>query len=260
MHAYLRAIWICRYFWLSLVKMDLRARYRGSVLGIGWSLLQPIAMTVIQCAVFVKVFHQDIKTYTPFLFTGMTFWNYWTAVTTQGCRCFFLGEAYIRQYPAPMAIYPLRVTLGSAFHFVIGLGLVLVLGGWCCGVPGPLALLSLLPAIALLILFGWAAAALFGLATVRFRDTHHLTEVGMQALYFLTPVMYPPSLLEGRRLGHLMEYNPLVPFLKLLREPIIAGRPADLATYGLACLVVAVLLVLAALALRFDERRLIFNL
>src|SRR5262249_18391644 len=56
MQAYLGAIWRCRYFWLSLVRMDLRHRYRGSVLGLGWSLLHPIAMTAILCTVFHHLF------------------------------------------------------------------------------------------------------------------------------------------------------------------------------------------------------------
>src|SRR5690349_7634601 len=73
MQNYLRAVWRCRYFWLSLVKMDLRARYRGSALGLGWSLLHPIAMTTIICTVFCVLFKQDLRTYAPLVFSGMTF-------------------------------------------------------------------------------------------------------------------------------------------------------------------------------------------
>ena len=58
--AYLAAIWRCRYFWLSLVKMDPRTRYRGSALGIGWSPLHPIAMTIILCTVFGRLFDTDL--------------------------------------------------------------------------------------------------------------------------------------------------------------------------------------------------------
>ena len=58
MQAYLAAIWNCRFFWLSLVKIDLRSRYRGSVLGICWSLLHPIAMTAILCVVFQVAFNR----------------------------------------------------------------------------------------------------------------------------------------------------------------------------------------------------------
>jgi ABC-type polysaccharide/polyol phosphate export permease len=260
MHAYMAAIWNCRYFWLSLVKMDLRARYRGSVLGIGWSLLNPIAMTVILCTVFSQVLHQDIHTYAPYLFTGLTFWNYFVGVATQGCNCFFLGEAYIRQFPAPMAIYPLRTMLGCAFHFGVGMILVLALALGFKGTLNPMAMLSLIPTLFLLLLLGWCVALLFGLATVRFRDTRHMTDVCMQALFYMTPIMYSQEMLEGRRLGQLMDFNPLMPFLRLLREPIVNGRLPGLATYGAACLIILVLSAASALLLVRQERRLIFHL
>src|SRR5215475_13403986 len=80
MVAYLGTVWGCRYFWLSLVRMDLRTRYRGSALGLGWSLLQPIAMTAILCSVFSTIFKADVRVYAPFLMSGLTFWNF--VVTT----------------------------------------------------------------------------------------------------------------------------------------------------------------------------------
>ena len=114
MGKYLLAVWQCRYFWLSLVKMDLRTRYRRSVLGIGWSLLHPIAMTAIICIVFPRFLKDiNIHTYAPFVLAGLACWNYILFVTLQGCQCFYQGEMYIRQFPAPMAIFPLRTALGG---------------------------------------------------------------------------------------------------------------------------------------------------
>ena len=69
----------------------------------------------------------------------------------QGCGCFFQGESYIRQYPAPMAIYPLRTALGSGFHFIIGLLLALVLA-LCWAGPSEEALLRVFQLLALLSL------------------------------------------------------------------------------------------------------------
>src|SRR5262245_1175215 len=112
MIAYLSEIWGCRYFWLSLVKNDLRTRYRRSILGLGWSLVRPIAMTVILCAVFRRLFHRDdVWSYAPFLLSGLAVWDYVVTATKQGCHSFFQGESYIRQHPAPIAIYPLRTVL-----------------------------------------------------------------------------------------------------------------------------------------------------
>ena len=66
----------------------------------------------------------------------------------QGCQCFFQGESYIRQHPAPLAIYPLRTTLGAGFHFLLGFGITAVFVWWVKGFGNPLALLSLVPTFA----------------------------------------------------------------------------------------------------------------
>ena len=122
---YLSNIWRLRYFWMAMVRIDLRNRYRRSMIGIGWSLLHPIAMTVVLCAVFSQIFHAEVRSYAPFLLSGLIFWNFFTAVVNLGCQCFFLGESYIRQHPTPLAIYPLRTTFGAGIHFLFGLSIVL---------------------------------------------------------------------------------------------------------------------------------------
>ncbi len=274
MHAYLASIWNCRFFWLSLVRMDLRSRYRGSVLGICWSLLHPIAMTAIMCVVFRFAFDQDLRTYAPLVFTGFTFWGFFSAAVVQGCGCFFQGESYIRQFPAPLAIYPLRNVLGAAFHFLIGLLLAIVIGvslgpdtRELLGNPDAtrtmqlLALPSLLPTCLLLLLFGWSLSILFGLFNVCFRDTRHLTEIGLQGLFYLTPVMYRIDAFQNQqRLTRLLQCNPLVSFLDLLRDPILLGRVPSLTTYATAGTVVLVLMASAIAALWVEERKLIFHL
>src|SRR5262249_52402557 len=153
------------------------ARYRGSVLGIGWSMLHPLLMTGIICTAFGTLFNADLYHYVPFLMAGLTCWQYLLTVSLAGSHCFFQGEAYIRQYPAPMAISPLRTMLGNSFHFGMALILVVILGAALRGVPPPGPLLSLVPSFLLLQLLGWSLAAFLGLLTVRFRDTHHLCDL-----------------------------------------------------------------------------------
>lgn len=86
--------------------MDLRTRYRGSVLGIAWSLLHPLAMTGILCLAFSQVFDVSLQTYAPFLMVGLTLWSFLVTTANGGSQCFFHGETYIRQRPLPLAIYP----------------------------------------------------------------------------------------------------------------------------------------------------------
>src|SRR5438132_6314041 len=161
---YLAAIWRCRYFWISLVKNDLRTRYRRSVLGMGWSLLHPICMTIILTAVFHTFFSRKIEDYAPFVLAGLAIWNYVIMVVQHGCQCFFLGESYIRQYPAPLAIYPLRTALGGTVHFLLALMVVLLLSWYFKGFENLLSLWALVPTVFLLFIFAWSAAVLAGVA------------------------------------------------------------------------------------------------
>ena len=215
-------------------------RYRGSAFGIGWSLLHPIAMTAILCAVFAAFMQTTLVDFAPYLMAGLTFWQFITTLVFQGADCFFVGEGYIRQHPAPMAIYPLRTMLGAAFHFTLGFLLVIILTLIChgAGFLGFLPVLSLIPTFVLLLTFGWSLAILFGLANVRFRDLKHISDVGFQGLFYLTPIMYYESLLEGRRfITLLFHLNPLMPFVHLLREPVCSNAVPAMATYMAAALI-----------------------
>jgi lipopolysaccharide transport system permease protein len=261
MGKYLRAIWQCRYFWLSLVRMDLRTRYRRSVLGMGWSLLHPIAMTAIICIVFTKVFGLDSHNYVLHVLAGLACWNYILFVALQGCQCFYQGEMYIRQFPAPMAIFPLRTALGGSIHFLIALALVISVASFVNRSFSPLALVTLIPSVLLLFVFVWSLAVLAGFANVFFNDTQHLSEIGFQILFYATPIIYPAGMLEKSHLGRLiLQLNPVNFFLRLIRDPIINQQPPTLATFAWAGGTVLVFAAAAAFILARLQRKLIFKL
>lgn len=270
MPQYVLAIWKCRYFWLSLVKMDLRARYSRSVLGLAWSLLQPISMTIVLCSVFHRLFNQDVKEYAPAVLTGLCFWSFISSATLQGCHCLMQGERYIRQHPAPIAIYPLRTVLGASFHFLMALMVVFGIRLIFAATGGLTAflnvvhtlptLLSVVPALVVLLAVGWSLAVLAAIATAYFPDTVHLAEVGLQVLFYATPIIYPAELLRQRGAGWFLDCNPLAAFVQLLRDPLVNGRWPDLHTIAVAEVGAAVVLAAATLALMKLERRIIFQL
>jgi ABC-type polysaccharide/polyol phosphate export permease len=257
---YFPRIWQLRYFWLALVRNDLRNRYRGSIIGIGWSLLQPIAMTIVLCVVFSKLFHAELHTYAPYLLSGLTFWGFFMAVVMQGCQCIFQGESYIRQQPTPLAIYPLRTTLGAGFHFLLGLGIAMACVWYVNGFGNLPALLSLLPTLALLFVVGWSLAVCLGVINVLFQDSQHLIEVAMQVLFYVTPIMYDPDNLGNAQIGKIIKLNPLAALLELIRQPLLHGHLPSLWTVGVASLSGLVAVGVAGAALARFEKRIIFYL
>jgi lipopolysaccharide transport system permease protein len=258
---YFSEIWRLRHFWMALVRIDLQKRYRRSVIGIGWSLLHPIAMTAILCVVFSHMFNQSTRSFAPYLLCGLTFWGFFTAAVMQGCHSFIQGEPYIRQHPAPLAIYPLRVTLSAGFHFLLGFGVALAFVWWINGFGNVPALLSLVPTFILLFIFGWSVSVCTGVANVMFQDSQHIVEIAIQIAFYMTPIFYRPEVLLGRRLvSWIFLLNPLAAFLELIRKPLLQGELPSAWAIRLACLATYIALIVAALALKRFEKRMIFYL
>jgi ABC-type polysaccharide/polyol phosphate export permease len=245
---------------MALVRIDLRNRYRRSMIGVGWSLLHPIMMTAVLCTVFSQLFGQPIKSYAPFLLSGLIFWSFITTCVAQGCHSFILGESYIRQHPAPLAIYPLRTVLGGVIHFLIGLAIVMVFVWGVNGFGNVPALFSLFPTLLLLFIFGWAMAIILGVMNVLFQDCQHLIDVMLQILFYMTPIMYPAEMLRKRGLDWFVNLNPFAVMLDLFREPILNGRLPTPATYGLGVVAVGMTAAVAAFWLSRIEKRMIFYL
>ena len=260
MTAYIADLWRLRYFWISLVRNDLRNRYRRSLLGLGWSLLQPVAMTAVFCTVFAGIFGASLSEYAPYLLSGLTFWNFVSTAAVGGCQSFVQGEAYIRQHRAPLAMYPLRTTLSAGYHFLVGMGVVIAAAGIFSGFSNPLALLSLVPTLLLVFLFAWSLAICTGTLNVRFHDTQHLLEVVLQILFYVTPIIYKPDLLINKKLAWAVHLNPFAVFLDLLRQPLLNGTLASAASIRAGLLITAATVCMAGLLLRWCERRLIFFL
>jgi ABC-type polysaccharide/polyol phosphate export permease len=260
MLAYVVSIWRCRNFWLSLVVNDLHLRYRRSVLGVGWSMLHPLATALVMGVVFHEIFHRPVREYLPYLFCGLAYWAYVTTVALQGCQSYIQAESYIRQHPLPLAVYPLRMTLGAMIHFLIAVVLVVVLSLVLRGPEHLPDVLSLVGGLLMLLAFGWGVSILTGYVNVAFRDTQHILEVVFQMLFYLTPIIYPEGMLPNTRFGWLFAYNPFGPFLDLVREPLINGRAASPDAWGAAFLLTVLVGVAAAVTLNYQQRRVVLYL
>ena len=264
MLARLVTIWKFRHFWLSLAGMDLRVRYRRSVLGLGWSLLNPIVMTVVFCIAFASwLGNGDWRTAAPFYLAGLAVWEYVRHSAVQGSLTFLRNEPYIRQSPIPLAVYTLRTSLGAAVHFLIALGVAIVAAGALHPTDRltPLyALWAVLPAVALLVVYCWAMTALCAITNVFFHDTQHLAEVGFGIWFFLTPIIYPKERLTERGLGFLADLNPVVAFLDTIRDPLLTGVPPGAVVIAKAFGITFAAVTTAVGVYAAFERRVVFHL
>lgn len=262
MRHHLSALWKFRHFLMALVKLDLRQRYRRSVLGVGWSLLNPIAMTAVFTVVFSNLLgNGDPINYAASVLTGMAVWGFMRDSALNGCRCFMANEAYIRQSPIPYTVYTLRTVLGQAIHSLIALGVVVVMIAIFRSDPMVLArVFIIIPGLVLVLLATWAATTLSAFATVYFHDTQHLLEVFAQIMFFLTPIMYTRHLLDRKQLGWMVDANPVYWLLELTRTPLLTGRMPTVEMYIAGVVLVAAMVGLAAGTVAWLQKRVIFHL
>ncbi|WP_058506910.1 ABC transporter permease [Legionella quinlivanii] len=260
MNNYLKGIWSSRYFWSHLALSDLRSRWRRSSMGILWSIIQPLGMTILLSLVFSRLFHIDITRYAPYILSGLIVWEFIGSTLTGGSLAFVQADAYIKQCRHPLAIYTLRLLLCN----IIVLALAsTVLWVWAVVVMPEnfgfswLAIFTFFPILALIV---WPLASLLAYLGPRFRDIPHAMGLILQMIWFISPVYFEEKMFRSGGLGGLVDYNPVYHLLQIIRAPVLEGKWPTLTNY-LACLCAALIFFcLAVLVGRKSERRVIFYL
>jgi len=257
---YLHATWQRRHFWFSLAKLDLKMRYHGSMLGVAWSLFQPLASTAIYCIIFGTIFKADLRDYIPYLLAGLAGWTFIASSLVEGCDSLHKAEKYMRVYPAPIAIYGLRTLCSQAFHFLIILSIALISSWLLLGVGNLAVLPALIPAFAVFVLFAWSVIMIFGIVDVYFPDNKHMMQILLQLLFYTVPIIYPPKLMSDSPLRAVIEHNPLNAMISLLRDPIVNMQVPAATTWLVAVATTLCLFTIACVMIRKTERYLILYL
>ncbi|MDD2325501.1 MAG: ABC transporter permease [Alphaproteobacteria bacterium] len=260
MNTYAVNIWASRYFWWHLAMADLRSRWRRSFLGMSWSMIQPLGLTVILAIVFSKMFHTDITSYAPYIFSGVIFWEFVVSTLTSGSLSFVQAEPYIKQCRNPLAIYPLRIILSSLVILMLASVPLLIWTlvvmphnfGWSW-----LAILTLYPIAGLL---AWPLAAIMAYIGTRFRDLPHALGLILQVLWFVSPVYFEEQMFRRGGLGILIDYNPVYHLLQIMRAPLLQGTWPTLTNYLFAFASIFLFGLIAILIGRRSEKKVIFYL
>jgi lipopolysaccharide transport system permease protein len=209
----------------ELVGRDVKLRYRRSILGILWSLLNPLAQLLVFVFLFRRVVPLDIPHYPLFAFTGVLAWSWFASSLPAATISITSNRELIRQPGFPAPILPVVPVLSNLIHFSIAFGLlggVVLLTG---GSPG-LATLVLPFVMALQFLLTVGLGYFTATLEVRFRDTSHALRVLLLLGLFLTPVFYQVSAVPPRyRLIYLL--NPMVHLITAYRDILIHGRWPD---------------------------------
>ncbi len=173
----------------NMVVRDLKVRYRNSVLGFGWSLLQPLLMMLVFTVVFKVLTRTEIPNYPLFLLTGLLPWNFTHSALSTALRSVTGNAGLITKVYFPRELLPLSAVLGAFIHFVVAFALLLV-GMIAFGVEFTPTILFVPVIMLLQLVLVTGLAMILAAANVLARDLEQLVDVGLLAWFFLTPIFY----------------------------------------------------------------------
>ena len=213
----------------SLGWLDIRLRYRGSMLGPFWLTISTGVMVGSLGFLYSALFHMTLRDYLPFLALSQVLWGFLSTLVSESCSAFTESEAVIRSMRMPFFLFGMRVLVRN----------VLVLGHNVCVIvvvfaifqmwPGPTALLAL-PALVLWIVDALALSLLLGGFCARFRDIMPIVNSVMQIAFFLTPVIWKPEQLKGHAVW--LPFNAFFDMLEIVRAPLLGTAPPLLVWVG----------------------------
>jgi len=204
----------------TLARLDIRNRYRGSVLGPFWLTVSTAVMVLGLGLLYSSLFKLPISDYLPYLAVSLLVWNTLSQIVNDACSSLIASEGIIRQMPLPYTVHVLRCVFRNGVIAGHSLPLILVVFLICGVLPGLEALLAL-PGLALLAVNAFAAALFLGMVCARFRDVAQIVASVMQLAFFMTPVLWKPELLGEARVW--LPLNPFYVLMETVRGPLVAG-------------------------------------
>ena len=222
-----------------LVVRELKVRYKRSIFGLLWTMLNPLLLMVVYTVVFTTIMRSDQPNFSVFLLAGLLPWLFLSTSLMQGLNAVLANQDLIRKVRLPQAVFPLSVVGSNLVNFALSL-VPLFLLMIAVHQPFTRALFFLPLATLLLTLFVSGVTLLFASATVFFRDVRHLTEVLLQMLMYLSPVLYDVRSLGDHQTWWFglfrteLSLNPMTYLLPLVRDPVYYAQVPAIGTIALA--------------------------
>ena len=215
----------------SLVARELKARYRGSVLGFFWSFFNPLLLLLVYTFVFAYVMPPpgDIPNYALFLFCGLLPWTWFSASLLESSNVLITGGNLIKKVMFPAEILPIVTVLSNLVHFLLGLPILIVFLIYFDAPIEPAELPWFPIALVVQFLLTLGFALILSALTVHFRDLKDILGNVMTLWFFATPIIYP-WFNAPARIRSILNLNPFTHLAVTYQE--ILFFPADAADAG----------------------------
>ena len=178
---------------LALLGRELAGKYKGSLLGLGWTLVRPLVMLFIYSVVVGQFLGaaRSVEQFAIFVFIGLLFWNLISESISMGSTSMTINGALLKKVWFPREVLPLTSFAVAAVNFLVQFGVLifafLIFNSW----PEIGNLLYLIPVILIVFPVAFGMSLIFSVLNVRFRDTQYIVEVGLMLGFWLSPIIYP---------------------------------------------------------------------
>ena len=212
----------------ALTARDLKARYRGSLLGYFWSLANPLLLLAVYTLVFTKFFPgQNVQPFPLFLFSGILPWTFFSAAVLESTNSISSNAGLIKKVMFPAEALPIVVVLSHLVHFALAVPILLAAIGIFAALGKFTVSATILFAPLLMLLqtlFIAGVAMTVSSASVLFRDLRDIITNLMNLGFFVTPIIYTIDRVEIRSLRALLRVNPMTPFVVAYQDVFFFGR------------------------------------
>jgi len=227
--ATIRELYRSRQLIAALTARDLKARYRGSVLGYFWSLANPLLLLAVYTIVFTKFFPRpDVQPYSVFLFTGILPWTFFAGALLEASTAITSNGGLIKKVMFPAEVLPIVIVVAHLVHFVLAIPILLAaiaIAAIFVPVHVSFAMLAAPFVMVLQTIFVAGLALVVSSASVLFRDLRDIVANLLNLGFFLTPIIYSiDSSFISRPIQIALRLNPMSPFVLAFQNIFFHGR------------------------------------
>lgn len=249
-----------RFILKQLVTKDFKRKYRRSVLGIAWSVLNPLMMMIVMSVVFSFVFRADIENYPLYLILGNITFSFMSESTSQALMSFIDAAPLLKKVRVSRFVFPVQKVLFALVNFTFSLVAVALVMLWFRVVP-TWHIIWLPVCLFLLVLFCSGIGLIVGSLAVFFRDVVHLWSVILTAWTYLTPIFWVPTQLTANGaptwVMSIVELNPMYGFVTFMRDIFLWNQNPSMQTLGLCVFWAVIMLGIGILVFRKTQHKFI---
>ena len=225
--------------WGRMGWLDIKRRYRRTLLGPLWSALTLFIFVMVLGSVGSGLFSRQTQEYLPFLVAGMVVWTMLSNIIIESGTVFVVGAGLIRQKSFEYSTLVYALVWRNFIVFLHNIIVYFVIGVFYAPHILSFKLLLVIPALVLLMLNGLWIGLLLGIVTARFRDIQQMVQSIIQVAMFVTPLFWSPDSLSGMRRFVFVTLNPLYHLVSIARDPMLEKWPSLLSYAAVGIITIA---------------------